>query len=556
MANKLLSSPGRRIRKAYWTALVVAFSYLGLYWRKKILGQRYYERRIGALHVRNAERVKTAVLELQGLFIKVGQLLSILTNFLPEAYQEPLDSLQDQVPARPLAEVEQRIVAEFGEGSATLFADFSAVPLAAASIGQAHRARLHDGTEVVVKIQHANIETVAEVDLRIINRLQQMISWWFDIKGMDHVYTQVRQMIEEELDFVAEAHAMQTIAATFADEPQFVIPAIHSRFCTQRVLTTTWFSGVKINKTQQLAAWGIDQEALAVRLLRIYCQMVLKDGFYHADPHPGNILVQEDGTLVLLDFGAVARLPVAMRASLSQLIEAAIKNDVATMVEASRKMGFVAPGREAERVAQQIIEAMRNFLRDEIKLEGLNFREIEVDPFNNSLFSLLKNIGFSGITATVQVPKEYVLLNRMATLLLGISSTLAPKLNPLDVVKPYLEEFVFNSRDDLFTLARHLLRDTATELIQLPGELKTFLTLARQGQLDIASVDTRQSGQLVYHGLRQLSFAILFCAASFFAYLLWRQGEPTLSRIGMGVALFFGIAFWRALRVGSKLRNS
>ncbi|MEO0875277.1 MAG: AarF/UbiB family protein, partial [Bacteroidota bacterium] len=157
MKNPLLHSPSKRIRKAYSVFARVAFSYLWLYLRKRLFGQAYFEKRITSLHIRSAERVKKAILELQGLFIKVGQLLSILTNFLPEEFQAPLDSLQDQVPARPYEQVRQRIVAELGKEPEDLFADFSREPLAAASIGQAHRARLEDGTEVVVKVQHLNI---------------------------------------------------------------------------------------------------------------------------------------------------------------------------------------------------------------------------------------------------------------------------------------------------------------------------------------------------------------------------------------------------------------
>lgn len=240
MKNPLLHSPSKRIRKAYGVFFRVAFSYLWLFLCKRLFGQAYYDRRIQALHLRSAERVKKAILQLQGLFIKVGQLLSILTNFLPDEFQGPLDSLQDQVPARPYEQVRQRVLAEFDKEPDQLFAAFSQEPLAAASIGQAHRAKLSDGTEVVVKVQHLDIEAVAQVDLRIIQRMQSIISWWFNIKGMDHLYTQVRQMIEEELDFAAEAKSMQVIGANLAEEEGLTIPDVHAAFCSQRILTTTW----------------------------------------------------------------------------------------------------------------------------------------------------------------------------------------------------------------------------------------------------------------------------------------------------------------------------
>lgn len=160
------------------------------------------------------------------------------------------------------------------------------------------------------------------------------------------------------------------------------------------MLTTTWFDGVKISNLAQLDAWQIDRRDLAARLLRAYCQMLFRDGYYHADPHPGNILVRQDGALVLFDFGATGQLSKAMREGIPQLIEAAVKNDTHGMVEACRTMGFLADGREAEIMAEKMITALRNFLRNEVQLDGLNFKDIKIKAFDNSLFHLIQDIGF------------------------------------------------------------------------------------------------------------------------------------------------------------------
>ncbi|RME97789.1 MAG: AarF/ABC1/UbiB kinase family protein [Bacteroidetes bacterium] len=552
-SSKLLTSPRRRMRRAYWVAAQVMCSYLWLFLKRKLLGNSYYERKIGALHERNAVRVKAAVLELQGLFIKVGQLLSILSNFLPEAFQEPLEELQDQVPARPYAEIKARIERELGAAPEQLFAHFDPVPIAAASIGQVHRARLADGTEVVVKVQHANIEAIAQVDLQVIDRLQSLVAWWFGIKGIDHVYTQVREMIEAELDFTEEAKAMQIIAANLAEETGLRIPATHPDYCTARVLTTTWCAGVKISNLNQLRAWELDLEELTARLLRIYCVMVLRDGFYHADPHPGNILVQEDGTLVLLDFGAVAKLPPNMRRGIGELIDAAVRNDTPAMVEVCRSIGFIAPGREAELLAERMIEALRTFLQQEIKLEGLNFKDIEVDPFQNSLFELIQKIGIGGITSTVQVPKEHVLLNRMATLLLGISNSLAPQYNPMQVVRPYVQEFVLEGQQDLVGFVTRLLRETAGEVLGLPSELQRVLKQTRRGGLDVGSVDVRQGSRLIYLGLQQLGLVLLLIAVGVGTYLAWQAGEVLWYRLGFGGMGLLLWGWWRSVRAAKRM---
>ncbi|MEN9414094.1 MAG: hypothetical protein RLZ62_398, partial [Bacteroidota bacterium] len=271
---------------------------------RRFRGPVWYENALQKLHIRNAERVKQAVLDLKGLFIKLGQLLSIMGNFLPAAFQKPLEALQDQIPARPTDEVRDRIFMEFGAYPETVFARFDEQPLAAASIGQAHRAQLHDGTEVVVKVQHLRIERIAAVDLEIIRRLTSIVSFFYHIRGMNYMYTQIKKMIEEELDFYREAANMQLIGKNLENEPGIVIPEVHTAYSTSRVMTTTWHSGVKISDLEQLDAWGLERRELATRVLRVYSKMVFADGIYHADPHPGNILVKQDGTLVLLDFGA------------------------------------------------------------------------------------------------------------------------------------------------------------------------------------------------------------------------------------------------------------
>ncbi|MCB9332066.1 MAG: AarF/ABC1/UbiB kinase family protein [Lewinellaceae bacterium] len=553
MSTKKTYTGSQRVRKAYWTATVVMLSYGWLMLRGKIFGKGYYEKRILALHIRNAERVKKAILQLNGLFIKIGQMLSILSNFLPEAFQKPLEELQDRIPPRPYSEVRERLEQEFGKAPEQCFARFEETPVAAASIGQVHRAQLPDGTEVAVKVQHADIEAVARLDLEIIRRLTRLISFFFSIRGMDYMYSQLRQMIEEELDFGREAQSMQQIAENLKDEARLTVPKVHAAFSTTRVLTTTWHTGAKIGNLAQLDAWQIDRRDLAARLVHAYCHMLFKDGFYHADPHPGNILIEPDGTLVLLDFGATSRLSNAMREGIPQLIEAAVKNDTTGMIDACRTMGFIAEGREAEQMAEKMIAALRNFLQNEVKFEGLNFRDIEVKPFDNSLFRLIQEVGFSGISGTVQVPKDYVLLNRMLTLLLGLCNTLDPKFNPLEVVRPYAQDFVLGQRGDMLTFVRNLLQNTLTTALALPDELHKTLQLARRGRLEMLNPDVRYSARLLYLAVQQILFALLMLAAGWLGLHFSAAADVVSARWAFGAAGLFGLLLLRAWRQGSRL---
>ncbi len=544
---KKIYSKSYRVRKAYWTAFVVMWSYIWLHLISKIFGKGYYRRKVVKLHFKNARKVKETILQLEGLFIKIGQMLSILTNFLPEAFQEPLGALQDQIPARPFPEIKDRILKELGDEPENLFERFEKQPLAAASIGQAHRAKLKNGIEVVVKVQHTNIEKVAAVDLEIIRRLTNLISRFFKIKGMEHAYSQVRKMIEEELDFEMEATSMNRIRENLELENGLKIPEVHPEFSTKRVLTTTFHKGIKISNIEQIAKWEVDKTDLAHRLVHAYCQMVFKDGFYHADPHPGNILVQEDGSLVLLDFGAVAELRQEMRTGFLELINAAVKNDTEKIILVLRSLGFLTEGKEAEKIAEKIIRAFRNFLQNEVQFDGLNFKDLKVNPLDSSIFNLFTDIGFRGIANTVQVPKEWVLLNRMVTLLLGICSTLDSKMNPLEVVRPYFQEFLLGEKGNLVKYLSELLQGMVTNVLSLPGEMHKVLTMAQKGELEIKVEGNQERALLFYRLGRQLILTILIIASSAFGYLFWQEGATLETKIGFGLGGFFLILLLHSL---------
>jgi ubiquinone biosynthesis protein len=545
----MIKSPSRRIRKAYWTAFVIAMSYFRASLLRRLWGQRWYEQRVATLHIQNAERAKQAILELQGLFIKVGQLLSVMSNFLPEAFQRPLESLQDRLPAQPYPEVRRRILEELGAPPEELFAHFDQTPLATASIGQAHRARLADGTELVIKVQHYGIEGIAQVDLHIIQRLTAVFSWFMHVQGMEYLYGQIRQMIEEELDFANEVRAMETIRVNLAEETGVIVPEVFPAYSTGRVMATRLCEGTKISDLAQLDAWEINRTELAARLHRIWCRMVFKDGYYHADPHPGNLLVTPEGSLVLLDFGATGHLSPALREGIPQLIEATVKNDTESMIEACHTMGFLAEGREADQMARKMIAALRRFLQNEVQMEGLDFRNLQVNPFNNSLTDLVHEIGFKGISSTVQVPKDYVLLNRTVTLLLGLSHTLDPGYNPLDTVRPFAQQYLLQDKGGPMGYVRELLQRNVTNILGLPDDIQKTLRKARAGELEMNSPDTVAGARLIAQALYSIGLLLAGIGAAFFSLRLMELGMTQEARYGFWAAgTLFVVGLWRLAR--------
>ena len=551
--RKSFLRPAVRRRKAYSTALRITGSYLWLKWMRKIRGKAWYDRRLPVLHARNAERMKKPILELQGLFIKFGQLMSMLSNVLPEAFRQPLEALQDKVPARPYPQVAHIIESELGLPPEQLFTSFDPVPLASASIGQVHRAGM-EGQEVVVKVQHAGIDEIAEADLKIIRRLVNWAGWFFKVKGLDFIYSQVVRMIREELDFEQEAAYLREIGANLQEEAGVIIPEVIERLSRRRVLTLAYAGGVNISRVARLDEWGIDREALARRLLRTFCKMIFVDGIYHADPHAGNIHVSREGDLILLDFGAVGRLGPDMKKGIPKLVEGVLKDDIAGTVAALKLMGFVGSGNEVGKVAERLLKAFRNFFQNELQIASLNPNDLTPEQHLENLDRFRKEFDLQELANTFQIPKDWVLLYRTILLLSGISFQIAPRLNPLDVLQPYLEEHIFKKEKSLRKLLVNTVRQQVATAAALPGELQKFLAQAQRGELEVEVAGFSRGVRLMYLLGQQLIMVILFVAGSLFAYLFYTANQlPVASAFG-GLAALFLFFFMRAWIRGGRMK--
>jgi ubiquinone biosynthesis protein len=554
MKGKQLSRSWRT-RKIYTVVLGILLSYLWVYGWSKIFGRKYWLRRSRKLHVKSALKLKKVLLELEGLFIKIGQLVSILSSFLPEEFRKPLEDFQDKAPAQPFDIVKNRVEKELGGALSQYFKSFSEEPLASASIGQVHRATLLDGREVVVKIQHPFIPDIAEIDLQLFDNIVKLHSFLFHIKGIEFVSLQVRQMIREELDYEREAANMSLMREKLAGDPAIVIPSLVPGLTTPFIITSTYCEGTKINDIPTLRSWGLDQEELAVRMIELCCKMVLVDGVYHADPHPGNVHVNQQGQILLFDFGAISTVPKVMMENLPKLIEAAAKNDTDATLEAMKAMGFVSYQDDALKFAEKLISVGQEFLRNEVEMEGMNLKEVKFDLGSRNFNRMLNMISIKDITNTFQVPKDYILLNRMLILATGISADLAPKLNPLDVILPYLKNMVLKDGKSFRKFITDSLRSNLTTLISLPGEAEKVLKKAKKGELEIKLKDLDSRLQLFYRLGQQLIWMLVAIISGVLAYNAYLDGFDELylyGKIGMGIGFAL---FLRAIWMGRRIRK-
>ncbi len=527
-----------RFVRAYTTTFQVIWSYMSLFWMAKLLGRAYRDQRIKAVHKENAKRVYATILELQGLFIKVGQLLSIMANFLPEEFRRELEGLQDQVPPRAFAEIAPRIESELSGKVDDLFDDFHREPIASASLGQVHAAATKGGRRVAVKVQHQDIDEIVRLDLKTIRRIIGIVQWFVPVQGLDAYYHQIKDLLRQELDFAAEADNIEKIARNFEKDPRVLFPVPVRELSTSRVLTTTFVAGKKLTDLAGLEAMGIDKKELASRLVRVYCQMIFVDGIYHADPHPGNILVNAEGDLVLIDFGAVAELSQPMREGIPEFLEGVIRRDTDRLIAALRKMGFLSRTSD-EAVSEKIIEYFHRKFQEQVKLESFNLKDIKIDPqvgFEGLLDLRKMNVGLKELSDVFHIPRDWVLLERTILLVYGCCSMLDPELNPMGIIKPYLQDFVLGNRD-WQKVAMETVRDMALRAVTLPEDLRKYLQRATRGEMEVKVKGVQEGARTLYVVGRQLIYTAIGIASGYAALSLHSRGEDgTATRVLVGVA--------------------
>lgn len=529
-----------RFFRAYFTTFLVLSSYLWLLAGRRFWGERWYQERIAEAHRRNAHRVERTIMSLQGLFIKVGQLLSIMANFLPEQFRGGLAALQDQVPPRPFSEIRTRVEQELGGSLESLFSQVHESPIAAASLGQVHEAQLKDGTRVVIKVQHRDIEEISRLDLKIIRRILSIVTLFFPIQGIDAYYHQLRELLARELDFSLEAANIKRFSQNFSHDPMVQFPRVIDELSTSRVMTETFVLGTKIGDLSALEEAGIDRTDLARRVVRTFCQMVFVDGFYHADPHPGNLLVGPGGELIFIDFGAVAEVSREMREGMPEFLEGVIRRDTDRLTRALRQMGFLARGQDAE-VSEKVIEYFHQRFQEEVKLESFNLEAIKIDPQKGleNLLDLRKmNVTLKELSSAFHIPRDWVLLQRTFLLLTGVCTELDRQLNPIDVIRPYLQEFVLANRD-WAQIAIEAGKDMALQAIALPSDLRKYLHRAVRGDLEVNLRGLGDGTRLLYRGIRQGIFTLLTIAFGLGALQCRFRGDLLLAEYLGGAAGFF-----------------
>ena len=404
--------------------------------RRFVLTEEQAREATHEFHLASARAMVHRAIRLQGLIIKTCQFLGSRADILMDEYVQTLSLLHDSVPPRPWAEMRPVIEAELGGRVEDLFASFDTQAVAAASLAQVYRARLHDGTDVVVKVQYPGIERIVAADLKNLRFLTEVWSRLESIIDFRPVVQEMARNAPEEVDFFHEGHASEEIAGILAEREDVVVPRIYWERSARRVLTMDYLDGIKITDVEALDAAGIEKRQVAATLIDLYNVMVLRHGMFHADPHPGNLLVlppaRQGGParIGLIDFGLTKRLPDEFRQQVVVLTSAIVAQHRSQVTEAMQGMGFRTRDEDDE-TYYALGEA---FLGDVLRSGKAYADQALFAEVNLRLGRVLR------ANPLVQVPGDVILIARVMGLLSGIGRTLDSETDILEALVPYLEE--------------------------------------------------------------------------------------------------------------------
>lgn len=490
--------------------------------------------RLGA--ITQEARIRLALTELGTTFIKLGQMLSTRADLIGPSLAQELSQLRSHTPPDPLEKIKEMIQAELGKPTEDLFAEFDDKPLASASIGQVHRARLVGGEQVVVKVQRAGIEQKILGDLDIMGVLADLAQRHLSpVRAYQPAATlrEFRRTLLSELDFSSEKRNLEEFAENFARNKHIHFPRVHGELCSRRVLTMEMLIGISGEDDVGMRGSGVDLNAFAQRGATMYLDMIFRDGFYHADPHPGNLMMLPQGVVGVLDCGMVGRLDEQLREEIESLLLSIINKDAVELTDSVMRLGSVPP--ELDR------DALRSDISNFIGEYGTrSLRDFNLSAALRQMVDIIRRYH-------IILPSALALLLKTLVMLEGTSRQLSPNFNLAELIEPYQLK-VLRHRLSLTRWMRKLYRayrDWDRLLDMLPRDLAEILRRVRSGTFEI-----RHEHRRLEATVNRLVLGIL--TASFFvgsSVLYSNKAPPVLGDISILGSIGFLLSLAFALKL-------
>lgn len=529
---------GMTLRFILWE---VVFRFVGL--RKWVRRSRPERMRLEAV------RFRGLAIRMGGVMIKVGQFLSSRLDVFPAEITDELANLQDEVPAEDFADIRALAEAELGASLADIFESVDANPLAAASLGQVHRAKLKaDATvgfhDVVIKVQRPQIAAIVDVDLAALKRVGRWLMRYRPIREHADVPALLREFsstLIEEIDYIREAENARAFYEYFDADPFVNVPRVVDEFSTLRVLTLEDVYAIKITDYDEITAAGIDREDVADKLMDTYLKQIFEYGFVHADPHPGNLFVTPLPTevdkptrwqLTFVDFGMVARVPDSLKDSLRELLIAVGTRDAARVIRAYQMLDMLLPGADLKMIEQVEAEVFDRFW-------GLSMKDLrsikpeEIAQFAHQYRSLMLDMPF-------QVPQNLLMLARTVAILSGMCSGIYPDINIWETLGPYARKLVAEETSSGLDYWLDELGEMLLAVLALPKQTKRVLEKIETGDLVVQSPQVTREVRGLTRSVDRLTGSVLFAALLISGVMSANTGNLAL---GQGLLFASGLVF-------------
>ncbi len=491
------------------------------------------------------ERLRMAFSELGPSFIKLAQILSSRPDLITNEYAEEFKKLQDKVPPFSSEKARQTIESEFHISLNDIFSGFDNVPVAAASIAQVHNATLKTGEKVVVKIQRPDIREIIEIDIAILNVIARLMlkyipeSKFFDPQGIVNEFS---KSVKKELDFVAEAKNAQRFKRNFAENEDICIPVIYTDLLSGKIIVMERLEGVRIDDIKGIDSFGIERSELAKKGVDAYFKMIFEDGFFHADPHPGNIFVMSDGRIGLMDYGIVGWLTPDMMENIASAFLAVLNKNFDRLIDLYIDLGLVADELDIDKFKSEFRADLVYLLEP---LYDITISEVNFPEYLDALTHLVIKHG-------LKVPSDLLLMNKTILILDNIGRQLDPNFNAVTAAEPYAVRLVKSrmSPQRVFDKTKDNLSEITDIMIDTPKHINRLLrkTLRDDLSFKIDPIGMEKLIRDIDRSSNRLAFSVIVAAIIIGSSMLIQSdiggkifGLPTVGAIGFLVAFLLGL---------------
>jgi ubiquinone biosynthesis protein len=483
-----------------------------------------------------SERIRMALTELGTTFIKLGQMLSTRADLIGSELADELAKLQSNTPADPPETVLAMVTEELGKPPEELFAEFDPQAMASASIGQVHRARLEDGQTVVVKVQHDGIQDRVTNDLDILTALAHLAETHSpELRSYQPVATatEFRRTLLRELDFTRELRNLQLFTENFDEDETVHIPEPFPELSSRRVMTMEWLDGISVSDGNALQDSGVDLNGFARRGANMFLEMIFRDGFYHADPHPGNLMMLGGGVVGVLDCGMAGSIDDELRQEFEDLLLAAVQRDSRELTDVLIRLGSVPPELERRTLQSEIGEFLADYA-------GQSLEDFDLSGALNGMIDIIRRY-------RIVLPSSCSMLLKVLVMLEGTSRQLDPKFSLAELIQPYYAKAIKRrfSPKKLMHKAQRRGRDWDRLLEAAPRDLADILDRVKRGTFDV-HLEHRRLETTVNRLVLGILAAALFVSSA----QLWSRAAPPLIA---GVSVFGAVGYALGAFLGCRL---